>query len=480
MKNNFNLITSISKIKKKILENFISDNIFLRADQDYSYNHLYKFLSILENRLCKKKFDAIIVVCDKSFNTYSSHIFSFLSAKPWIPVSENISRNDLIEIIKHFSYPIILHNDFKKYNFISKYKNLNLANLSLKNTVNTFEININEKGPKAIFFTSGSSGKPKGVKLSLQNIIVNIDNIGEILKLNKNDNFADFHEVSFVISIPILIFCFTNGKTLTPGKFSDILNFESFIKENKVNILITVPTLYKTLIKTMKKKCNIKYLITCGEPIEKNLIIDIKKNFYYNKLLNFYGSTEVSPWILYCDLEKILKENFFQDSYAPAGKPMKHVKLDFNKKTNTLLVNGPQVFESYLGKNFLKNKKKDGYFLYDTGDIFEISKKYYFCKGRIDHQFKRFGYRLNILNLEFNYKRILKTKILYVVYLEKKSKVFCITQDKIELKEKSKLLKSLPKYKHPDLFLELNRFSSTTSGKISRTDLKKICEETFQ
>ena len=68
----------------------------------------------------------------------------------------------------------------------------------------------------------------------------------------------------------------------------------------------------------------------------------------------------MAPWILYCDLEKFLKNDLFQDSYAPAGKPLKYVKLDFSKDKNTLLVNGPQVFDSYIGKNFLKNKNNMG------------------------------------------------------------------------------------------------------------------------
>ncbi len=478
MEKKFDYSAYFSGIEKKILKNLKTDKVFLRTDNDHTYESLNKFLNALQNKLQKINYDAIIVICDKSFETYSSHIFSFLSAKPWVPLSDKISKNDLNDILKNFDNPIVLHNNFNKYNFIFKYKNLDLLDLEYKeNSKNSYKIKINQTGPKAIFFTSGSSGKPKGVKLSLQNILVNIANISKVLRLEKNDNFADFHEVSFVISIPILIFCFINGKTLTPGKLSDILNFENFIIKNKVNVLITVPTLYKTLIKTIKKKCNMRYLITCGEPIDKNLIVDIKKKISYERLFNFYGSTEVAPWILYCDLEKILKNNLFQDSYAPAGKPLKYVKLGFCEKRNTLLVNGPQVFESYFGKNFLKNKKKNGYFLYDTGDIFSKSKNYYFCKGRIDHQFKRFGYRLNILSLESNYKKILKIKILYVVFLEEKLKVFCITEKKIELNEKENLLKSLPKYKHPDYFLELDKFSSTTSGKISRTDLKKICEK---
>ena len=64
-----------------------------------------------------------------------------------------------------------------------------------------------------------------------------------------------------------------------------------------------------------------------------------------------------------------------------------------------------------------------------------------------------------------------------MVYLEKTSKIFCITENKIVSKEKEKLFKNLPKYKHPDFFIELNKFSNTNTGKISRTDLKKICEK---
>ena len=55
-----------------------------------------------------------------------------------------------------------------------------------------------------------------------------------------------------------------------------------------------------------------------------------------------------------------MKNDLFQDSYAPAGKPLKYVKLDFSKDKNTLLVNGPQVFDSYIGKNFLKIKNNMG------------------------------------------------------------------------------------------------------------------------
>ena len=104
---------------------------------------------------------------------------------------------------------------------------------------------------------------------------------------------------------------------------------------------------------------------------------------------------------------------------------------------------------------------------------------YYFCKGRVDHQFKRRGYRLNILNLEANYKKILKKKIVYVVFLEKPAKIFCITESKISNLEKEKICKLLPNFKHPDYYLDLKDQKKTSTGKISRTELKNFCNSIY-
>ena len=86
------------------------------------------------------------------------------------------------------------------------------------------------KNITAIFFTSGSTGRPKGVKLSLSNILYNLTNMIIKIKPNSNDIFVDFHEVSFVISIPILILSFVTGASLVIGNNIDLFNLKTFIK----------------------------------------------------------------------------------------------------------------------------------------------------------------------------------------------------------------------------------------------------------
>ena len=68
--------------------------------------------------------------------------------------------------------------------------------------------NINKNDISCIFFTSGSSGKPKGVELTYQNVISCA--IHQIKNLNYKNNqiFADCHDTGFVMSLVVISYCY--------------------------------------------------------------------------------------------------------------------------------------------------------------------------------------------------------------------------------------------------------------------------------
>ena len=74
-----------------------------------------------------------------------------------------------------------LENNIKKYSIIQNFRKLKI--LKAKN-------NINHKSDKELaqlISTSGSTGSPKFVKQSYENIQINTKDIVKALKLNKND-----------------------------------------------------------------------------------------------------------------------------------------------------------------------------------------------------------------------------------------------------------------------------------------------------
>ena len=110
-----------------------------------------------------------------------------------------------------------------------------------------------------IFFTSGSTGEPKGVIINYKGFLNSLYEQERIIYKNeKNLIFGDYHDPSFVISLTILFACFLTKSTISPG----VNSYESFlpinhIKQNKINVLITVPS---TLLRLKNYLKNEKFL----------------------------------------------------------------------------------------------------------------------------------------------------------------------------------------------------------------------------
>ena len=294
---NFNFEKSSEEFRKKIASNLASKNIFFDSNKSISYTELNGFISNLKKETSEFVFENIIVICDKSFLTYCAHIFAFLSKEIWIPVSSNSSVDEINSIVEQLPDSLILFNNFDVDKLKINQKILvDLKSIKFTKTNEIFKFTFDKYKTNSLFFTSGSTGKPKGVKLNLLNIFSNLENMQKIIKINRKDKFLDAHEVSFVISIPILIFCFFNCSTLIPIKPSDLLNFKKFYKEKKFSTLITVPTLLKILDKSINTpKLKIRNLITCGEPIERSLISNLWQ-FPRNTQCPFSNATSFAWW----------------------------------------------------------------------------------------------------------------------------------------------------------------------------------------
>ncbi len=268
------------------------------------------------------------------------------------------------------------------------------------------EVGKDIKDTAVILYTSGTTGKPKGVMLSYENLLSNIEGLDDREIASSEDStvaILPFHH-SYPLMVSMLYPLYIGAKIAFIENLSstEILNV---MKKEKISVLIGVPRLYelfhrkifekinksliiKTLFNILKiinnqkiskilfKKVhdefggNIKFFVSGGAKLD----LDIAKDLWALgfKIIEGYGLTETSPIISFNPKEKI--------KLGSVGVPIKGVEVKV--ENDEILVKGKNVFKGYL--NLLEKTKesfKDGWFL--TGDLGYMDEDgYIYIKGR--------------------------------------------------------------------------------------------------
>ena len=313
----------------------------------------------------------------------------------------------------------------------------------------------NTKFGENIFMSSGSTGSPKLIPLSyeqINNCYLNVKK-GFLEKIELS-NIVSVHDTSFVIVLPFLfaLSCKKNTKlfacNLNASKNS-ILNLGAFFEKNNQFTIISVPSVYRIILKLFsvkfRKNLERSNLISCGEPLDKILALEIIKN-KPKSFFNLYGSTEVSPWIIYLDVKKYLLSFVNQQkvpAVLPAGKPLPNVNI-LTSGEGELLVNSKSQFSGYLNQdNFNIFKEINSKIYFRTGDLFSIKENYLFCKGRINNSLKIAGTFINPILLEIIIKEKLIIENLLIIPSIVECKLFIVIFSKdldfINLKNTNKI-----------------------------------------
>ncbi|NNE57675.1 MAG: AMP-binding protein [Hellea sp.] len=265
---------------------------------------------------------------------------------------------------------------------------------------------ISASSPALILMTSGTTGLPKGITISHENIGVFVNWALKEFNLSSSDNFvsiAPFHfdlsmlDLYGALSLGACLYLPSDSELSLPGEFAKV------IERNQISVLYTVPSFLSLLTRFRVFESDLskplKTILFAGEvyPTEQlNQLIKQRPDIQY---ANLFGPTESNVFASY----KVTETSFTDP--VPIGQPCNHADvriLDIKGRVagtdevGELWVRGPTIMLGYWGEPPLNPRE---YFA--TGDhAFRDAAGLIHFSGRRDHLVKIRGHRISLLDIE--------------------------------------------------------------------------------
>ena len=335
-----------------------------------------------------------------------------------------------------------------------------------------------------IIYTSGTSGKPKGVLLEHRNIINYIQSAQKIYQISQSDRALQGFSVSFDASVEEIWVPFSVGATVIVGTFEIMRSgdrFSGILNSLNITFLSCAPTLLSMVEEDIP---GLKTLIFGGEVCPPDLAHRWCRNG--RLVYNTYGPTEASVIASY----KILEPK----RPVTIGKPMPGyvvLILDENmnpveaNKEGEIYIGGECVARGYLNHTDLTQQKfiesdkfsEEPLRYYRSGDLAKYSETGEIVYiGRADAQVKVRGFRVELSEIE---ELILKCEgvkgaVVSLNEVNQQLAAYVVMREnlKVNHEEVASLLRAkLPYYMIPSTLDEIDSLPLTASSKIDRSKL---------
>lgn len=291
----------------------------------------------------------------------------FLSKIPEQPLPENcLYLEDLLQNIRKSE----------------KFQYVTAARLTPTNFVLRKQLRNPEK-IATVLFSSGSTNEPKGIQLSHNNILSNIESFRDVLMPKPDDcmlaTLPLFHSFGYTVTF---WFPLISGMTIcTHPNPLEAPQIGELAQKHKASILLTTPSFLLNYIRKVKPEqfAHLRYVFTGAEKLQPRVADLFEKRFSIRPLQG-YGATELSP-VCAINLPDVYEDGELQETgnrpgtvgRVLPGMTVKIIDPDTQQElpygqAGLIWIKGTNVMSGYLNNLALTQKTiQDGW--YNTGDI---------------------------------------------------------------------------------------------------------------
>ena len=357
--------------------------------------------------------------------------------------------------------------------------------------------NMSPDSPAYIFYTSGSTGPPKGVVDSHRNVLHNVLRYTNNLQIGRKDHLSMIQGCHFSGTVSSLFSAILNGGAVCPfnlaGEGFDSL--ADFIIKTRVTIFHSVPTLFESLILTGRFFPGIRIVRLEGDRAEPDHIELFNRSFDRNcRLAIGLGATETGLTRQY-----VLSHNgTYPVVGSPIGYPVDGMEIvlvdDSGQEVNPGSPGEILVLSRYLATGYWQQPDlTDKYFLphpekypmrsYRTGDMArELPDGCLLYLGRKDFRAKIRGISIETVHVELALKShpLIERALVQVSELRRgvQQLVAYLVLPKESVLTVSEIRRyvslHLPGYMVPARYAFLDALPTDNNGKLSRSKLPPL------
>ena len=456
------------------------DEVFAVIDgQEYTFSEVSLKAEQLAQKIKEAKAKSakqktrIVFSGSKSLNSLVSIVAAQMTGDSFCAVNEYFGKEKRDEVLKSIVDYIVIE-DFE------------VKDVSQ-------EIQEIEQEESYILFTSGTTGKPKGIVIREDAALNTVYAMIKMYGVSREDVCANISNLYFDLSIFDLYASMITGMKIYMVDAYKVNWFIDGEFYKKVSIWNSTPALAREFLLnyTFDK---IRCVYMSGDFVQKKLVEDLYEK--YGKDLSVTalgGATEASIWSNYFNCE-----NYKEKEVIPYGHALPNQQMYVMKQNKMLaevgvlgeiIIGGDGLATGYLDKKQTENafiwNDQLGKRIYKTGDLGYLgTDNNIYILGRVVDEIKHNGYRIDLREIEKYIIRISGVKNAFV-FIEKqenqRTRLICaVVSDEADIEQKirKELSKQVPHYMVPTNFLVVDAIPLTSNGKVNMPAIKDMLNNT--
>lgn len=334
-------------------------------------------------------------------------------------------------------------------------------------------------------YTSGSTGQPKGVKISHASVIDYVHTFIRYFDISMDDKVLQQSSLSFDTSIEEIYPALIRGATIViqPDGGQDIDGIIHSVNSQLISVLSVTPMILHQLnLRCSQFTHYPKSIISGGDLLRPS---DVDQLIEYTAIYNTYGPTETTICVAFGKVDKVSEAGII-------GRPIPNHKLYLLDKemkpvdvweTGEVYIAGTGVAQGYMNNEqemhlkFVDNPFEGGT-MYKSGDLAKWTDEGRLVfQGREDNQVKVRGYRIELLEIDHHligFRDIKDVATIVKSGPDGINKIIAYYTADTELPHqhlRTYLEKALPFYMIPTFFVHLDEFPRTLNHKL---DIQKL------